>query len=963
MPDVFAKRHIGISDQELEIMLREVGSSSLEALVQEVVPKEILLREKLKIQEGMEEHLYLSKIHKKVSQNQESENYIGLGYYPTITPSVLQRNIFENPAWYTSYTPYQAEISQGRLEGLLNYQTMISDLTGLPIANASLLDESTAAAEAMLMLFRNRRDSQKKAVKYFVSKGCFPQTIEVLYSRAEPMGIEIVPGEEDDFDFSDSFFGGILQYPNHEGLLKDYSSLISKSSENHMKIVIACDLLALALFKPPGEMAADIAVGSSQRFGVPMGFGGPHAAFLACKEEYKRLIPGRIIGISKTSSNETAYRMALQTREQHIRRGKATSNICTAQVLLANMASMYAVYHGKEGLERIAGNIHLFTFILKKNLESLSYKIKHQSFFDTLFCEISDVTLISKIRTLAEEKNINFRYTDSNAIGISLHERVSLDSIEGIFAVFARAKGFDLDFQDKVIASQIRDEKAGVPKELWRTSDHLKNDVFKNFRSETRMMRYLYSLEKKDISLCNSMIPLGSCTMKLNSAIQMTTLSHNQVSEIHPFAPAEQTKGYQEIIHELADFLKEITGLDAVSFQPNSGAQGEYTGLMVIRAFYKDQNTKRNIALIPTSAHGTNPASAIMAGMKVIDIKCDLKGNISIDDLKEKIDHYSQELAVLMLTYPSTHGIFEKNVRQVCDIVHKAGGFVYMDGANMNAQVGISKPALIGADVCHLNLHKTFAIPHGGGGPGMGPIVVNRELAPYLPGHPFEIACLRSWCARQGEEHSGKAIHAVSAAPYSSASILLISHAYVSLLGSTGLRMCSAFAILNANYIKQKLEKHFRVLFTDQNKHVAHELIIDLKEFKKSADIEPEDIAKRLIDYGYHSPTISWPVQGSMMIEPTESESKNELDRFCNAMLSIRDEIQKIELGIYSKKDNPLKNAPHTNQAATSSNWKHPYSREKAVYPLPYLRENKFWPPISRIDNTYGDRFLVCTRD
>ena len=942
-------------------MLSELGVSSLESLIREVVPKDILLKEDLNIPDGKDEFSYLKTTFKKLSKNQEYKNYIGLGYHPVITPPVLQRNIFEDPAWYTPYTPYQAEISQGRLEALINFQTVVSDLTGLPIANASLLDEATAAAEAMVMLFR--ASAKKEASQFFVSKNCFPQTIDVLHSRAEPLNITITEGDESNFDFSTAFFGVLLQYPDQEGSLRDHTFLIKKASESDIKTVIACDLLALTLIKPPGEMGADIAVGNSQRFGIPMGFGGPHAAFFACKEKYKRLVPGRMIGMSKSNRNEMAYRMALQTREQHIRREKATSNICTAQALLANMAGMYVVYHGREGIERIAKNIHSFALILKKNLDTLEYKVKHPVFFDTLIVEIFDEFVMSEIKNLAEEKKINFRYIGSESIGISLHARVTLADIKEIIQIFAKVKEQRFELQNRfkdTMSISVSEDQANftISKELMRTSDYLNDDIFKNYRSETKMMRYLYSLQQKDISLCNSMIPLGSCTMKLNAAAEMTPLSWNSAADIHPFAPEEQTKGYQEIIQELENFLKEITGFDAVSFQPNSGAQGEYTGLMVIQAYHKDHDPERNIALIPSSAHGTNPASAVMAGMEVVEIGCDAQGNIDFNDLKEKADLYSQDLAALMLTYPSTHGIFEEKVCDICDIIHKAGGLVYMDGANMNAQIGITKPSLIGADVCHLNLHKTFAIPHGGGGPGMGPIAVTKRLTSYLPGHFFT---KHTWAGKP-KKSSNKAIRAVSSAPYSSASLLLISHAYISLLGSRGLKAASEFAILNANYIKQKLDRYFKILFTNKAGRVAHELIIDLKDFKKSAEIEPEDIAKRLIDYGYHSPTMSWPVPGSMMIEPTESESKKELDRFCEAMISIREEVRKIETGEFPKDDNPLKNAPHTHQAVVNNEWRHSYSREEAAYPLPYLRENKYWPPVSRIDNAYGDRFLVCTR-
>ncbi len=945
----FFKRHVGILEKDIPEMLKKIKVSALNQLIMEVIPKGIQLSKKIEIPPQKKENEYLTYLRHIMSQNRMFKNYIGLGYYPTITPSVIRRNLFENPGWYTSYTPYQAEISQGRLEALLNFQTMVSDLTALEIANASLLDEATAAAESMMMLYRSR---EKDSNIFFVSEKCFSHTIEVIHSRAEPLGIEVQVGNEDSIEMINGCFGLLLQNPDEEGLYKDHTLLIQKAHEKKINVIIACDLLSLTLLKPPGEMDADIAVGSSQRFGVPMGYGGPSAAFLSCKERFKRLVPGRIIGVSKTIDGKKAYRMALQTREQHIRKDKATSNICTAQALLAIMAAMYAVYHGPEGLKKIALDIHQKTAELARILNSIGYQIDHQDFFDTLKIK-TKLKQKQNIRRLALKNKINFRYFEHDAIGISLHEAISEKDIQDIVEIFSKANKKD---HSVVLgkARSIKNKKRLVyfNDHLKRTSEYLSHLVFHNYHSETKMMRYLKFLENKDISLTFSMIPLGSCTMKLNAATAMLPISWPEVANIHPFSPLEQTKGYQMIIHDIQTFLANITGLPYVSLQPNSGAQGEFAGLLVIRAYFKDKKqTERNIALIPTSAHGTNPASAVMAGMEVIFIQCDPKGNIDLKDLRQKADVYSDRLALLMVTYPSTHGVFEENIQEICEMIHQKGGFVYMDGANMNAQVGLTSPKKIGADVCHLNLHKTFAIPHGGGGPGLGPIAVNKKLAPYLPGHSF----LRN------NSSSDQSIQAIAATPWGSPSILLISHAYISMLGSEGLRKVSEYSILNANYLQARLKLHYKILYTGKRKRVAHELMIDLREFKKTADLQVEDIAKRLADYGFHAPTISWPVEGTMMIEPTESESKEELDRFCDAMISIRKEIKKIEEAHFDIEDNPIKRSPHTHEQLISGSWDRHYSREEAAYPLPYLKVNKFWPSVSRIENAYGDRNLVCT--
>ncbi len=946
----FIKQHLGISPTELQEMLDFVEVRSLKDLIQKVAPSEILLQKEISLPEGLDEYQYLTKLKDIISKNQVFKSYIGLGYYPTITPSVIRRNIFENPGWYTPYTAYQAEVSQGRLEALFNFQTMITDMTGFEISNCSLLDEATAAAEAMVLFFRVRDVSKQEANFFFISKNVLPQTIDVIFSRAEPLGVQVTVDDTDNFLANaelSSYFGALIQYPDQDGKLVDIEPSIQMLNKKGVRSALACDLLALALIKSPAELGAHIAIGSSQRFGISMGYGGPHAAFFACKEEYKRQVPGRIIGVSKTVHGEMSYRMALQTREQHIRREKATSNICTAQALLASIAGMYAVYHGARGIKEIAERINQQTCILYKNLKEMGYSLSHTHFFDTLKIDLhKNKSLKDQIQALAISAKINFRYFENLSIGISLNETSTQEDIEEISYIFMKAKGLEIDLN--LLLSTIKIDS--VPNFLKRKSPYLQHSVFKKYHSETLLMRYMKLLENKDISLTTSMIPLGSCTMKLNSAVEMTPMSWEKVSDIHPFVPKDQVSGYSIIVQELESFLKEITGLFAVSFQPNSGAQGEYTGLMIIRAYHEDQGEGfRNVALIPTSAHGTNPASAVMAGMQVVLIQCDKKGNIDINDLLLQVKKYSETLAVLMVTYPSTHGIFEENIKKVCDIIHNNNGFVYMDGANMNAQVGITHPAFLGADVCHLNLHKTFAIPHGGGGPGMGPIVVTKKLACYLPSHIFI------------KNKKPKAIKAVSAAHLSSASILLISHAYISLMGKLGLRLASEYAILNANYIKKRLEKDYTILFVNIRGFVAHELIIDLREFKKSVQLEAEDIAKRLIDYGFHAPTLSWPIVGTMMIEPTESESKTEIDRFCDALISIRNEITKIEIGEYNREDNPIKNAPHTHQHLITDEWSHSYSREEAAYPLEYLKKNKYWSPVSRIDNTYGDRNLICS--
>ncbi len=943
--DSFAFRHVGPREEDVKAMTESIGVDSLDQLINEAIPANIRTNKPLNLSEAYSEHEFLARIREIGRKNKVFKTYIGLGYHPTILPGVIQRNILENPGWYTAYTPYQAEIAQGRLEALLNFQTMVSDLTGLPLANASLLDEATAAAEAMSMFHSSMSRGKKKAGanKFFVSMHCLHQTIELLKTRSEPMGIELVIGDHRDINLTDDFFGAMLQYPAADGEIFDYSEMIEKAKEHDIQVAVAADILSLALLTPPGEWGADAVVGTTQRMGIPLGFGGPHAAYFATKESYKRAIPGRIIGATVDKDGDYALRMALQTREQHIKREKATSNICTAQVLLAVMAGMYAVYHGPEGVRNISSKIHHSAVTLAEALRKLGYQQLNQAFFDTLKVELGNVSS-AELRQLALAREVNLRYIDNHTVGISLNETTNLTAVRELVEIFAQAKGEEAPEITELIELQA------TPAQLKRSSAFLQQEVFNRYHSETEMMRYMKKLERKDLSLNHSMIPLGSCTMKLNAASQMIPLSWPLFANIHPFAPKDQSQGYIELISELERDLAEITGFHSASLQPNSGAQGEYAGLMVIRAYHHSRGDKhRDIALIPSSAHGTNPASAIMAGMKVVVVKCDEKGNIDVDDLRDKAVQYKDRLSALMITYPSTHGVFEESVTEITDIIHQYGGQVYMDGANMNAQVGLTNPGAIGADVCHLNLHKTFAIPHGGGGPGMGPIGVAAHLAPFLPGHPLV-------------KTGGKSgISAVSAAPYGSGLILIISYGYIKMLGAEGLKSATEFAILNANYIKSRLEDSFDVLYTNEKGRVAHEMIVDCRSFKKDAGIEVVDIAKRLMDYGYHAPTVSFPVGGTIMIEPTESESKQELDRFCDALLSIRKEIDAISKGDFDEKDNPLKNAPHTLRMVTSDEWKQPYSREVAAYPLPYVIENKFWPSIRRVDDALGDRNLICT--
>lgn len=947
IPRGFASRHIGPNDEEIVEMLKAVGCKTIDQLIEQVVPEQIQIRKSLGLPEAMSEYEYGHHIRSLASKNKMFRTYLGMGYYDTITPPVILRNLFENPGWYTQYTPYQAEIAQGRLESLLNFQTMVLDLTGMEIANASLLDESTAAAEAMLMLFHARKTNEENKNKFFVSEKLFPQNIDVLKTRSAPLGIELVIGDHHQFSFEERFFGAILQYPDGDGRVEDNSRWIKEAHAKGIKVVLISDLLALTLLKSPGELGAEICVGSAQRFGVPLGYGGPHAAFFATKEEYTRQMPGRIIGVSIDAQGNRAYRMALQTREQHIKRERATSNICTAQALLANISAMYAVYHGPKGLKEIALKIHHQAVSLSNQLEQLGVKQVNDYFFDTLKISVNkkDNDFQKKIKSIAEKKQINFRYFDDGSIGIALDETVSEKDLNEIVSVFS--------IETQSIISPKAPGQNHLPEkisdDLKRTSPFLTHPVFNTHHSETQLMRYMKSLENKDLALNTSMISLGSCTMKLNAASEMIPVSFPEFSQLHPFVPVEQAEGYQQIIHELEDMLCKITGFTACSLQPNSGAQGEYAGLMVIMAYHADRGDHhRNVALIPSSAHGTNPASAVMAGMKVVVVKSDEEGNIDVHDLQAKAEEHKNDLACLMVTYPSTHGIYEEGIREICDIIHAHGGLVYMDGANMNAQVGLTNPAAIGADVNHLNLHKTFAIPHGGGGPGMGPICVNEKLAPYLPSHPV-IKC--------GGE---KAIHAISAAPWGSASILIISYGYLMMLGEEGSKRSTEVAILNANYIKSRLEKHFSILYLGKKGRCAHEMIVDMREFKKSG-IEVEDIAKRLIDYSFHAPTVSFPVPGTMMIEPTESEDKAELDRFCDALISIRNEIQEVSDGSADKNDNVLKNAPHTIHEVVRDDWNHAYAREKAAFPLSFLKQNKFWASVARINNTYGDRNLMCT--
>ncbi len=952
----FIRRHIGPTESETRQMLKVIGETSLDSLINKTVPAGIRMTGSLNIPPSISENEYLQLIKDISLKNKVYKTYIGQGYYDTITPSVILRNVFENPGWYTQYTPYQAEISQGRLESLLNFQTMVSDLTALPLTNASLLDEATAAAEAMTMFFNtlNKDHDHITRPKFFVDNDTFPQTKDVLVTRGLPVGIEVVFGDYRTAEIDQQYFGALVQYPNDKGAIEDYRNFINKVHEAGAYVAMATDLLALTLLTPPGELGADVAFGSAQRFGVPLGFGGPHAAFFSAKDEFKRNIPGRIIGVSIDAQGNRALRMALQTREQHIKREKATSNICTAQALLANMAAMYAVFHGPDGLKNIAKRVTVLTNALADELEADGFELLHKNFFDTIVLKVPNA---DAIRQKAEEAQINFRYYGDNLVGISLDETATLSDVLDILLLLDQPNdhnvaGFGVS-EDAVLYN--------IPNSLTRTSHFLTHPVFNTHHSETEMMRYIKKLENKDLSLNTSMISLGSCTMKLNAASEMIPLSWQHWSKIHPFAPVDQTEGYKQITDELSSYLCDITAFDACSLQPNSGAQGEYAGLLVIRAYHESRGeSHRNVMLIPISAHGTNPASAVMAGMKVVVVKALENGYIDVEDLKAKATQYSSNLSGIMITYPSTYGVYEETVKEITHIVHQHGGQVYMDGANMNAQVGLTAPGLIGADVCHLNLHKTFAIPHGGGGPGMGPICVKEHLAKFLPGH-VNLPAPKTVGGTDRTNHKPQTTNAVSAAPYGSASILLISYAYIRMLGAEGVRKASEYAILNANYMRARLEGQYEILYTNHNGECAHEFIVDLRPFKKSAEIEAEDIAKRLMDYGFHAPTMSFPVPGTIMIEPTESEDKSELDRFCDALLSIRDEIRAIEEGKADKKDNALKHAPHTQHVVISSQWAHAYTREQAAFPLEYIRDNKFWPSVARVNNTHGDRNLICT--
>ena len=939
----FALRHLGPRPSDVEGMLRVVGASSLDDLIAGAIPDTIRLDEPLALPPPESESAYLDRLSELASRNAKTRSFIGLGYYGCITPSVILRNVLENPGWYTPYTPYQAEVAQGRLEALLNFQTMVEDLTGMEVANASLLDEATAAAEAMAMLHRIRDRKPGSADRFMVSDRCLPQTIDVVKGRAEPLGLNVVVADVTTTPVDETTFGVLLQYPCADGGVEDYAEMMSRAHEAGALVAVATDLLALTLLTPPGEQGADVVVGNAQRFGVPMGYGGPHAAFFATRQEYVRQMPGRLIGVSVDSHGRPAYRMALQTREQHIRRERATSNICTAQALLANISGFYAVYHGPEGLTAIARRVHGLTLTLARALDTLGLRVRHGAFFDTVQIETGSDERTQQVRAAAEAAGLNFRYFESGDIGISLDETTRPEDVEAIVGVLAQGIG-------RARPDRKEDSVEVLPPNLRRTSPFLQHPVFHEHRSELQMMRYLKQLERKDIGLDTSMIPLGSCTMKLNAATEMRPVTWPEFGSLHPFIPPAQAAGYAAVFAELEAALRSITGLAAVSLQPNSGAQGEFAGLMVIRAYHRARGEgHRDVVLIPSSAHGTNPASAAMAGMRVVIVACDEEGNIDVDDLRTQAQTYADRLNALMITYPSTHGVFEERVQEVCDVVHFHGGQVYMDGANMNAQVGLTSPAAVGADVCHLNLHKTFAIPHGGGGPGMGPIAVAGHLAPYLPGHPVT--------SLGGNE----AIAPVSAAPWGSASIVLISHAYICLLGQPGVTDASRIAILNANYIKACLEPHYAVLYSRPNGRVAHELIFDLRPFKATAGVTEQDVAKRLMDYGFHAPTVSFPVAGTLMVEPTESESRDELDRFCEAMISIRREIQSVVDGTAERENNVLKNAPHTALDVAATRWPHPYTREEAAFPVPFVRLHKYWPPVSRINDAHGDRHLICS--
>jgi glycine dehydrogenase len=935
----FVRRHVGPSESETREMLEFLGYSDMDGLIDDTIPGAIRLKRDLHLPPAVPEHVLLEELRGIARENRVFRSYIGMGYHDAVVPGVILRNILENPGWYTQYTPYQAEISQGRLEALLNFQTMVMDMTGLEIANASLLDEGTAAAEAM-SLFHGEARGKKNT--FFVSELCHPQTIAVVQTRAEPQGINVVVGNHEDFDFDEDTFAALIQYPATDGRVLDYRGFVESAHGAGAFVVVAADLMSLALLTPPGEFGADAAVGNTQRFGVPMGYGGPHAAYLAAHEEFKRKMPGRIIGVSVDADGNPALRMALQTREQHIRREKATSNICTAQVLLAIMAGMYAVYHGPDGVRAIAQRIHNLTGVLAEGLKRLGHEVVHAHFFDTVRVKPVGMTSADVMKA-AVDREINLRDFGDGTVGIALDEGVLPKDVDDLFAVFGG--------EGRVSARALADEEVRIefPGSLVRTSDYLSHPVFNRYHSETEMLRYIHMLEARDLSLNTSMISLGSCTMKLNATTEMIPVTWPEFAQMHPFAPADQARGYGRIISDLEEWLAEISGFAATSMMPNSGANGEYTGLLVIRAFHLDHGEPhRTVCLVPASAHGTNPASAVMAGMKVVVVKTDEQGNIDVDDLREKAQEHSENLAAIMVTYPSTHGVFESRIREIIEIIHEHGGMVYLDGANLNAQVGLARPGDYGADVCHFNLHKTFAIPHGGGGPGVGPISANEKLAPYLPSHPVVKV--------GGEKGTGP----VGAGPWGSPSILPISWSYIRLLGAEGVRRASEGAILNANYLGAKLEGHFPILYHGEKGRVAHEFILDLRPVRKTSGISDEDVAKRLMDYGFHSPTQSFPVHGTLMVEPTESESKYELDRFCAAMGSIREEIAEVEKGIADPEDNVLKNAPHTPGMATADEWNHPYSRSKAVFPAPWTVESKFWPPVRRVDNAYGDRNLVC---
>ena len=936
--DAFALRHIGPSENDLQHMFKTIGVDSLEQLIYETVPDNILLKNPLNLDAPLSEYEYLNHIQELGKKNKVFKSYIGLGYHPTVIPAVIQRNIFENPGWYTAYTPYQAEIAQGRLEAILNFQTTVIELSGMEIANASLLDEATAAAEAMALLFDVRSREQKKnnVCKFFVSEEILPQTLSVLQTRSTPIGVELVVGNHETFDFSNDYFGAILQYPGKYGQVNDYAGFIAKAKTADIKVAVAADILSLVKLTPPGEMGADVVVGTTQRFGIPMGYGGPHAAFFATKEEYKRSMPGRIIGVTIDTNGNRALRMALQTREQHIKREKATSNICTAQVLLAVMAGMYAVYHGPKGLQYIADKVHNSASTLADALNKLGVYQTNAAFFDTILVKAD----ANKVKAIAEKQEVNFYYVDADTISISVNETTSISDINQIITIFAEATG-----KNSFTVTELTTAN-NLPKSLERTSSFLQHEVFNNHHSESQLMRYIKKLERKDLSLNHSMISLGSCTMKLNAAAEMLPLSMANWNSIHPFAPIEQAEGYQIMLKKLEQQLNVVTGFAGTTLQPNSGAQGEYAGLMAIRAYHLSRgDNHRNVCLIPASAHGTNPASAAMAGMQIIVTKTMENGNIDVEDLRAKAIEHADNLSCLMVTYPSTHGVFESAICEITQLIHDNGGLVYMDGANMNAQVGLTNPATIGADVCHLNLHKTFAIPHGGGGPGVGPICVNEKLVPFLPTNPV---------IKVGGD---QAITAISAAPYGSALVCLISYGYITMLGAEGLKKSTQFAILNANYMKARLENHYPILYSGEMGRAAHEMILDCRAFEEKG-IKVTDIAKRLMDYGFHAPTVSFPVAGTLMVEPTESEDLAELDRFCDAMISIRKEI---EASTKEDENNVLRNAPHTLAMLTADAWSFPYTREQAAFPLDYIAENKFWPSVRRVDEAYGDRNLVCS--